>query len=95
MNTLPVTAPASPLGQALSHDVGVLHALVCRYESDFTERDATIAKHDTEIARRDARIEHLQEQVHPLLARRFAPSPDRDIRGQARRSSPTDSSGCA
>ena len=76
MNTLPVTAPASNLGQALPHDVGSLHALVRRYESELTERDAAIAQ-------RDARIEHLQAQVRLLLARRFAPSPDRDIRGQA------------
>ena len=76
MNTLPVTAPASNLGQALPHDVGSLHVLVRRYESELTERDAAIAQ-------RDARIEHLQAQVRLLLARRFAPSPDRDIRGQA------------
>ena len=35
--------------------VGALHAPVRRYESDLTERDAAIAKHDTEITRRDAR----------------------------------------
>ena len=67
MNTLPVTAPVSNLGQALPHDVGSLHTLVRRYESELTERDAAIAQ-------RDARIEHLQAQVRLLLARHFAPS---------------------
>ena len=68
MNTLPVTAPASSLGQALPHDVGSLHALVRRYESELTERDA--------------RIEHLQAQVRLLLARHFAPSSEKLPDGQ-------------
>ena len=75
MNTLPVTAPVSNLGQALPHDVGSLHALVRRYESELTERDAAIAQ-------RDARIEHLQAQVRLLLARRFAPSSEKLPDGQ-------------
>ena len=70
------------------HPSRALLARVHHYESELAERDAAIAKHDTEIARRDARIEHLEAQVRLLLARRFAPSPDRDIRGQAWRSSP-------
>ena len=82
MNTLPVPAPASPLGQALPHDVGALLARVHHYESELAERDAAIAKHDTEIAQRDARIEHLQEQIRLLLARRFASSSERLPDGQ-------------
>ena len=82
MNTLPVPAPASPLGQALPHDVGALLARVHHYESELAERDAAIAKHDTEIAQRDARIEHLQEQIRLLLARRFAPSSEKLPDGQ-------------
>ena len=75
MNTLPVTAPVSNLGQALPHDVGSLHTLVRRYESELTERDAAIAQ-------RDARIEHLQAQVRLLLARHFAPSSEKLPDGQ-------------
>ena len=45
------------------------------YESELTERDAVIAQ-------RDAMIEHLQEQVRLLLARRFAPSSEKIPDGQ-------------
>ena len=82
MNTLPVTAPAPTLGQALPHDVGALLARVHHYESELAERDAAIARHDSEIAQRDARIEHLQEQIRLLLARRFAPSSEKLPDGQ-------------
>ena len=75
MNTLPVTAPVSNLGQALPHDIGSLHALVRRYESALTERDAAIAQ-------RDARIEHLEAQVRLLLARHFVPSSEKLPDGQ-------------
>ena len=56
--------------QALPEDVGSLHAQVRHYESELTERDAVIAEHE-------ALIEHLQEQVRLLLARRFAPSSEK------------------
>ena len=75
MNTLPAPAAPSSFGPVLPHDVGALLARVHHYESELAERDAA-------IARRDARIEHLQEQVRLLLARRFASSSERLPDGQ-------------
>ena len=61
--------------QVLPEDIDSLHALVHHYESEVSERDAVIAQHE-------AMIEHLQEQVRLLLARRFAPSSEKIPDGQ-------------
>ena len=55
---------STPCEPASSEELAALHAQVRHYESELTERDAVIAKHE-------AMIEHLQEQVRLLLARRF------------------------
>ena len=61
---------STPRESAPSEEVTALHAQVRHCESELTERDAVIAQ-------RDAMIEHLQEQVRLLLARRFAPSSEK------------------
>ena len=66
---------STPIVSAPSEEVAALHAQVRHYESELTERDAVIAQ-------RDAMIEHLQEQVRLLLARRFAPSSEKIPDGQ-------------
>ena len=60
---------------APSEELAALHAQVRHYESELTEHQAVIAQ-------RDAIIEHLQEQVRLLLARRFAPSSEKIPDGQ-------------
>ena len=66
---------STPCEPASSEELAALHAQVRHYESELTERDAVIAKHE-------AMIEHLQEQVRLLLARRFAPSSEKIPDGQ-------------
>ena len=66
---------STPIVSAPSEELAALHAQVRHYESELTERD-------TVIAQRDAMIEHLQEQVRLLLARRFAPSSEKIPDGQ-------------
>ena len=66
---------STPIVSAPSEELAALHAQVRHYESELTERDAVIAQ-------RDAMIEHLQEQVRLLLARRFAPSSEKIPVGQ-------------
>ena len=66
---------STPREPAPSEELAALHAQVRHYESELTERDAVIAKHE-------AMIEHLQEQVRLLLAQRFAPSSEKIPDGQ-------------
>ena len=66
---------STPYESAPSEELTALHAQVRHYESKLTELDAVIAQ-------RDAMIEHLQEQVRLLLARRFAPSSEKMPDGQ-------------
>ena len=66
---------STPRESAPSEEFAALHAQVRHYHSELTERDAVIAQ-------RDAMIEHLQEQVRLLLARRFAPSSEKIPDGQ-------------
>ena len=66
---------STPIVSAPSEEVAALHAQVRHDESELTERDAVIAQ-------RDAMIEHLQEQVRLLLARRFASSSEKIPDGQ-------------
>ena len=66
---------STPCEPAPREELAALHAQVRRYESELTERDAVIAKHE-------AMIEHLQEQVRLLLAQRFAPSSEKIPDGQ-------------
>ena len=68
---------STPIVSAPSEEVAALHAQVRHYESELTERDTVIAEHQAVIAQRDAMIEHLQEQVRLLVARRFAPSSEK------------------
>ena len=73
---------STPIVSAPSEEVAALHAQVRHYESELTERDTVIAEHQAGLAQRDAMIEHLQEQVRLLLARRFAPSSEKIPDGQ-------------
>ena len=73
---------SAPIVSAPSEEVAALHAQVRHYESELTERDTVIAEHQAVIAQRDAMIEHLQEQVRLLVARRFAPSSEKITDGQ-------------
>ena len=66
---------STPRESAPSEEFAALHAQVRHYQSELTERDAVIAKHE-------AMIEHLQEQVRLLLAQRFAPSSEKIPDGQ-------------
>ena len=66
---------STPCEPAPREELAALHAQVRHYESELTERDAVIAKHE-------AMIEHLQEQVRLLLAQRFAPSSEKIPDGQ-------------
>ena len=76
MNTPPAsTVHALAPSRTLPEEVVALQALVRHYESELGERDAVIAKHE-------AMIEHLQEQVRLLLAQRFAPSSEKMPDGQ-------------
>ena len=61
---------STPIVSAPSEEVAALHAQVRHYESELTERDVVIAKHEAMIA-------HLQEQVRFLLVRRFTPSSEK------------------
>ena len=73
---------STPIVSAPNEEVAALHAQVRHYESELTERDAVIAEHQAGLAQRDAMIEHLQEQVRLLLARRFAPTSEKIPDGQ-------------
>ena len=66
---------STPRESAPNEELAALHAQVRHYESELTEHQAVIAQ-------RDAMIEHLQEQVRLLLARRFAPSSEKIPDGQ-------------
>ena len=77
-----LSAMSAPIVSAPSEEVAALHAQVRHYESELTERDTVIAEHQAVIAQRDAMIEHLQEQVWLLVARRFAPSSEKIPDGQ-------------
>ena len=66
---------STPRESAPSEEFAALHAQVRHYQCELTERDAVIAKHE-------AMIEHLQEQVRLLLAQRFAPSSEKIPDGQ-------------
>ena len=66
---------STPIVSAPNEELAALHGQVRHYESELTERDAVIAQ-------RDAMIEHLQEKVRLLLARRFAPSSEKIPDGQ-------------
>ena len=66
---------STPYESAPSEEFAALHAQVRHYQCELTERDAVIAKHE-------AMIEHLQEQVRLLLAQRFAPSSEKIPDGQ-------------
>ena len=68
---------STPCEPAPREELAAPHAQVRHYESELTERDAVIAKHE-------AMIEHLQEQVRLLLAQRaHSGEPDHRFRSES------------